>query len=350
MYNRLIVFSGNIGYGVSGGSDATMHLTSYLQKYMEVAFVCHRVFDMKNRNNVITLVKNQAELQNFLSYCDDGKTLFYGDFRDAIALAEMKLPFIFTYHDNWPGLSILPSITDQEKNTTIADYAHIFRSALHVFVVSEYSQVFVEKHTNRQSLVRNGFTPRAAIQANTSSKKIAMIGNIDKRKYGLLPSLLLELRLRNISFMFDIYGNDSDSLLCKILSEFEEVSIKGFRSEIDLAPYGMLLSVSFMENLPISMVEAVAVGLPIVAYDVGGISEIVSQDAGMLIPPYDHMMLADTLEMFHLTQWPKTHKSLSEVYNWEKAADSMFIVINRDYELGHRDEDLKSNKISPFTD
>jgi N-acetyl sugar amidotransferase len=47
-----------------------------------------------------------------------------------------------------------------------------------------------------------------------------------------------------------------------------------------------LLSVSESEGLPVSMMEAISFGIPIISTDVGGCSEIVNETTGMLIPKY----------------------------------------------------------------
>ena len=44
---------------------------------------------------------------------------------------------------------------------------------------------------------------------------------------------------------------------------------------------------SEFENLPVVLLEALASGLPVVATDVGGVSEIVDESVGALVPPRD---------------------------------------------------------------
>ena len=57
--------------------------------------------------------------------------------------------------------------------------------------------------------------------------------------------------------------------------------------ELDVAGYIAMLSTSEWEGLPTITLEASAVGLPIVASDVGGVSELVAEDGGYLVRPFD---------------------------------------------------------------
>lgn len=49
------------------------------------------------------------------------------------------------------------------------------------------------------------------------------------------------------------------------------------------------------EGLPVALMEAVALGLPVVATDVGGVPEIVDATSGVLVPPRDPVALADAV-------------------------------------------------------
>jgi glycosyltransferase involved in cell wall biosynthesis len=49
------------------------------------------------------------------------------------------------------------------------------------------------------------------------------------------------------------------------------------------------------EGLPISMLEAMSAGVPIVATTVGGVPEALADDAALLVPPADPAALADAI-------------------------------------------------------
>jgi glycosyltransferase involved in cell wall biosynthesis len=64
-----------------------------------------------------------------------------------------------------------------------------------------------------------------------------------------------------------------------------------------LAAAHVVVSTSHTEGLPVSLLEASAAGLPVVATDVGGVGELVTDGSnGLLIPPGDAQAAADALK------------------------------------------------------
>jgi L-malate glycosyltransferase len=57
----------------------------------------------------------------------------------------------------------------------------------------------------------------------------------------------------------------------------------------------VLVLPSLSENMPLALVEALATGLPCVATDVGGVSEIVDGSSGVLVPSADAPALAEAI-------------------------------------------------------
>lgn len=75
------------------------------------------------------------------------------------------------------------------------------------------------------------------------------------------------------------------------------VRFLGYRRELDQLFGAADLAVlsSDNEGTPVSLIEAAAAGLPSVATDVGGVSEAVGPDSGLLVPPGDAPALAAAL-------------------------------------------------------
>jgi glycosyltransferase involved in cell wall biosynthesis len=79
----------------------------------------------------------------------------------------------------------------------------------------------------------------------------------------------------------------------------DRVHFAGFRSNLSsyLATADLVVNPSLTEGLPNVVLEALAVGAPVVATDVGGVSEIISPGrTGWLVPPGDPEGLARAIE------------------------------------------------------
>lgn len=84
-------------------------------------------------------------------------------------------------------------------------------------------------------------------------------------------------------------------LKCRNLGLRTHVDFLGSRSDVPHLLQGadVFLLSSISEGIPLTLIEAMATGLPCVATDVGGTSEVVSNgETGLLAPAGDHHMLA----------------------------------------------------------
>jgi glycosyltransferase involved in cell wall biosynthesis len=76
-----------------------------------------------------------------------------------------------------------------------------------------------------------------------------------------------------------------------------DVRFLGYRRDLRpvLAAADLAVLSSDNEGTPVSLIEAAAAGLPAVATDVGGVSEVVSEDTGTLVPRGDAGALAEAI-------------------------------------------------------
>ncbi|MGE5192782.1 MAG: GT4 family glycosyltransferase PelF, partial [Deltaproteobacteria bacterium] len=100
-------------------------------------------------------------------------------------------------------------------------------------------------------------------------------------------------------FVLDIVGDGPDrpalESLCDELRLRGNVRFLGFRDDVHaLLPQSDLFVLSSVtEGLPMTLLEAMAAGLPTVSTDVGGISELVAEgETGRLVPPQSPEALA----------------------------------------------------------
>lgn len=75
---------------------------------------------------------------------------------------------------------------------------------------------------------------------------------------------------------------------------------------------------SLSESLSNSLLEAIASGLPVVATNVGGNPELVSQQNGILVPATNSQALAEAMTQALNRPWRKI--SLGQQFSWEKSA------------------------------
>lgn len=108
----------------------------------------------------------------------------------------------------------------------------------------------------------------------------------------------------NINFTF--YGDGELYGLCqKIIKQNkaqDKIFLPGWAKDIQeiLLGYDVFLLNSLWEGLPISILEAMSVGLPVIASNIKGNNELVDESNGWLIKPYDLKGLQKVVEQIML--------------------------------------------------
>lgn len=135
--------------------------------------------------------------------------------------------------------------------------------------------------------------------------KILSIGYLNSvKRIHLIVETLAKLS-RDVSWthigggpLFESIFNDSQSLnsniKCNLLGDLSQTEVHLFfqKNEIDF-----LINTSNDEGLPVSMMESISYGVPIIGTDVGGVKEIVNDKTGILIEKnFGTDLLASLLE------------------------------------------------------
>jgi len=101
--------------------------------------------------------------------------------------------------------------------------------------------------------------------------------------------------------------------LAKSLDVAHRVHLLGFRRDVYdyIAHCDVLLMPSLHEGLPYTLLEAMALGTPIIASRVGGLAEVLQDDVtALLVPPGDSRALTHAIVQLH--EYPELCRQLGE--------------------------------------
>lgn len=109
-----------------------------------------------------------------------------------------------------------------------------------------------------------------------------------------------------------------------------EIIFKGFvpNNEVESYyasnPVDLFINLSNIEGLPISIMEAISYGIPVIATDVGGTKEIVCKEVGMLLPPnITPLLVYESIRDFYLKSKEERLQMRLSAYNyWENNFDA----------------------------
>jgi glycosyltransferase involved in cell wall biosynthesis len=111
----------------------------------------------------------------------------------------------------------------------------------------------------------------------------------------------------------------------------DAVRLEGFRGRHDVAD-ALMRATAFVlpsarEGMPISVIEALACGTPVVASRVGGIPELVNAANGILVEPGDVRSLSAALVEARGREWePNAVRAASPVRSWDEVAAQLLEV------------------------
>lgn len=212
-----------------------------------------------------------------------------------------------------------------------------FNKARRVFCVSQnLADILIRSGVDKDRLVvnyngvdQNVFFP----QAKTPSSKLVFVGSIIATKgVNELLDAFNDVYQQNKSLELDIIGcgplmanlqqKITDLGLTKQVNLLGSINIEQVASCIRKAD--LLVLPSYREGVPNVVLEAFASGIPVVATDVGGISEILTQDTGMLIAAQNVDELSNAIQQSLNRHWDVSHiLAHANQFSWAKNIDNL---------------------------
>lgn len=197
---------------------------------------------------------------------------------------------------------------------------------------------FLEKTTARDFLI----TKNPALAIHKNSLWIGAVGELHKNKgYEYLLGAFGELHHQPVTPLVILGDGEEMQTLKQIVAEHkltDRVFLLGHIPDASsyLKAFDIFALTSIKEGLPYVILEAGLAGLPVVATDVGGISEIIEDKrTGVLVKPYDVGAIADAipplLNNAHLRQsiGDELQASVSKNFPVEKMLGNTILVYTK---------------------
>lgn len=279
-------------------------------------------------------------------------TLLPDGFAGALIKRKFGIPHICTIHGS--DINITPF--ENKLNRIFAKYA--LRGCDHIIVVSNKLKekiLSIENKLSNITTIYNGADPnefrhihkdtaRRMLGMTKQNKIILYIGNLIAIK-GINNLIKAFAKLLNnydkkesMTLLLIGDGDERGNLttLAKTLQVEDNVSFLGAKPHEEISLWlnaaDIFVLPSLSEGFPLVIPEAMMCGVPIVATDVGGISEaIINKNTGLLIEPNDVNAIYEAISLYlkdeQFTQdIVRNAKSFSEGFTWEANAKNTFLV------------------------
>jgi glycosyltransferase involved in cell wall biosynthesis len=157
--------------------------------------------------------------------------------------------------------------------------------------------------SDRLWVLQNGVTIPPHRKRVDGIRTFATVGSFEPCK--ATPALVeafLTIAARRPGLQLRMVGDGPDRRRCEELVQQAgrqcSVEFTGYRTDVDaqLEQADVFVLPSLNENLPLSLLQAMAMGLPCIAADVGGIPEVLDASCGILVTPGDAGALRGAME------------------------------------------------------
>ncbi len=214
-----------------------------------------------------------------------------------------KVPVVFTAH----GWGFTPGTPNKRRMVALIAEKLLASLTTKLICVSENDRQLALSlgvgNKNSLKVVRYGINNIPVTSANPSQQppRLIMVARFNEQKdqTTLLKAIA---QLKDNSIHLDLVGSGPSLESCKALAKSlgieNQVSFLGDRRDVPdlLAQSQIFILSTHYEGLPISILEAMRAGLPVVATSVNGIpEEVVDGKTGFLAPRQDVQALADAL-------------------------------------------------------
>jgi glycosyltransferase involved in cell wall biosynthesis len=284
-----LLINNNTEYKLYSAIPSGHDLSEEIQKHSkETIFIPHRKFSIKSFCKI-------------LSFCKKNNIkIIHSHGRGAGFYSRLLKPFGFKIIHTFHGIHVEKSLISKIKLTIDQLLSYLPLTDIFICVSNgEKANAIAHNVTSEKKtkVIYNGVLPYVQNINNTTPPKIAMLGRLSFQKgYDLLINSVEQFCSKNpdINFQIEVAGDGEDKKkLSTQLSNSkyakERINFIGAtHSPIDfLRKHTHFLSFSRFEGMPISVLEAMSIGLPCMVTDVVGNNDLINKSNGFLFKPED---------------------------------------------------------------
>lgn len=253
---------------------------------------------LKNLVREINVVKDFLcffELRNFFKLTNPDIVHVHSSKAGVIgrlAAKSLSIPVVFTAH----GWAFTEGVSAKRQSFYRWIETQLSKISNKIITVSEYDRQLAisQKVAREKTLVKihNGVpevTSRAVRRSSDAVVNIIMVARFERPKnQSAVLQALADIEFQN--WHLELVGDGPELAKCVLLAEHlsiaNKVTFSGACSDVDLrlANADIFVLISDWEGLPLTILEAMRSGLPVIASDVGGVSESIDDHAtGILV-------------------------------------------------------------------
>ncbi|MEF9998665.1 MAG: glycosyltransferase [Lachnospiraceae bacterium] len=277
-----------------------------LQAWREMKELCHQhKFTVKKMINLLSFIseekrvlKKYQQYLNGLGFQKNDTILFYSYWLSNAAYIALQLKKTYKHACVVSRTHGYDLYKERAANQYLPFQSYIVENIDMVYCISEDGKNYLDKeypkYTHKIKIARLGTSNFGEHLIDYDKKKLEIVSCS-----WVTPVKRIELIVKILCCISDIpikwthYGSGSElpkiKVACKELPSNIEVDFRGSTAnqvvleEYQKYDYHVFINVSESEGLPVSIMEALSFGIPVIATDVGGNSEIVSKESGYLI-------------------------------------------------------------------
>ena len=245
--------------------------------------------------------KYLKQLNPDIVHCHSSKAGLLG----RLVAKSLNLPVVFTAH----GWAFTEGISSKKQKIYSSLERFLAKASDHIITVSEYDRQHGFKYDVGSpeivETIHNGVPdikiPNYIKNFDPTVKLIMVARFEDPKDQYFLIQALCKLPLQ-LNWKIDFLGEGPNLQKCKnlvnknnlgnkVIFHGQSIKVKEFLNDADI-----FILISNYEGFPLTILEAMSVGLPIIASDVGGVKESVQSTNGYLIPRGDLNTLVESLK------------------------------------------------------